>query len=319
MTPAVAAGRRPPLRIALLTFRIQRFEWTIVLGATVLSVLVSAIVIGWAHAAGYERCMTDQDLSLTGFCQAGIAPWLFRIGRLSAGIVPVFPIVAGLLIGGPIVARELESGTARLAWSLGPSRLRWFLHRAVPALVVALAAGLAIGLTADALLHLSDPTLNTDQSFAAFRQRGLLIAAQALLIASIALALGSILGRAVPTFVLGLILFGAVSMAVDKVETQLLTNEALVSDSFQFDGGGLFLESRIRMPDGQVLTWEQMSIQHPEIINNGYDPETYRDVVLYIPGSRYPEIEGREALALGALAAVFLVVAAVAVVRRRPR
>ena len=307
------------LRSIALTFRIQRFEATLVLGAAVLSVLTSAMLITWIRSAGYDHCLTDEGLSLSGFCQASIATWLFRIGRLSMAIVPIFPIVAGLLIGGPIVARELESGTARLAWSLGPSRLRWFIHRAVPALTLALVAGLAIGLTADALLHLSDPNLDIDRSFAAFRQRGLLIGVQALVIASIALAIGSILGRAVPTFVLSLILFGAISAAVDKVEAQVLTNEALVTDSFQGDGSGLFLESRIRMPDGQVLTWEQMSIQHPDIINNGYDPEVYRDVVLYIPGSRYHDIERREALVLTALAGLFVIVAAGTVVRRRPR
>jgi hypothetical protein len=307
------------LRIVALSFRIQRFEATLVIGATILSVLVSAIVINWVRAAGFDRCLTDGSASLSGFCQAGIGPWLFRVARLSAGIVPIFPVVAGLLIGGPIVARELENGTARLAWSLGPSRLRWFVHRAGPALVLAAGAGLAIGLTADALLHLSNPRIDIDQSFEAFRQRGLLIGVQALLIASIALALGSILGRAVPTFVLSLILFGAITVAVGKVETQLLTNEALVTDAFQWDGGGLFLESRIRMPDGEVLTWEQLSILHPDVFNNGYDPNVYRDVVLYIPGSRYREVEAREALALGAIAVLAVIVAAATVVRRRPR
>jgi hypothetical protein len=122
-----------------------------------------------------------------------------------------------------------------------------------------------------------------------------------------------------PTKGRGRVPIGALTVGVDKVETQLLTSEALVADSFDFGGGQLFLESRIRMPDGQVLTWEQMSIEHPEIINNGYDPDTYRDVVLYIPGSRYPEIEAREALALGAVAAAVLIAGAVTVVRRRPR
>ena len=307
------------LRIAALSFRIQRFEATLVLGATILSVIVSAIMIAWIRSAGYDRCLSDETLSLTGFCQASIGSWLFRIARLSTTIVPVFPIVAGLLIGGPIVARELESGTARLAWSLAPSRLRWFLHRAVPALALAALAGLAIGLSADALVHLSDPNLDIDQSFAGFRQRGLLIGVQSVLIASIALAVGSILGRAVPTFVLGLILFGGIGLAVDKVETKLLTNEALTTESFSWDGGGLYLESRIRMPDGQVLTWQEMSVLHPEILDNGYDPEVYRDVVLYIPGSRYHDVERREALVLGAIAGLFIVIAGVTVVRRRPR
>ena len=309
------------LRIAALTFRIQRFEMIIVLGATILSVLVSAIVISWIRAAGYDRCLAEDStgIALTGLCHSSIGDWLFRITRLSAAIVPVFPIVAGLLIGGPVVARELESGTARLAWSLSPSRLRWYAHRAIPALVIAAVGGLLIGLTADALVHLSSPSLDIDQTFAGFRQRGLLIGVQALLIASIALAVGSILGRSIPTFVLSLILFGGIGVAVDKIETQLLTNEALVTDSFAWNGGGLFLESRIRMPDGEVLTWEQMSLVHPEILNNGYDPEVYRDVILYIPGTRYHEVERREALALTAIAGLFVLAAGVTVVRRRPR
>ena len=44
----------------------------------------------------------------------------------------------GLFLGVPIVARELERGTVRLAWSLAPSRWRWYLRsRCCPILVVA--------------------------------------------------------------------------------------------------------------------------------------------------------------------------------------
>ena len=80
------------------------------------------------NAGGYARCVTDDPSVFGSTCFTGVYPWLNRIARLSVSIVPVFPLVAGLLAGGPIVARELESGTARLAWSLGPSRLRWLAH-----------------------------------------------------------------------------------------------------------------------------------------------------------------------------------------------
>jgi hypothetical protein len=309
------------LRVAALTFRIQRFEATLVFGAAVLSVLVSAIVMTWIRTAGYDRCLGDDPITYTGFCQASVGSWLFRIVRVSMGVVPVFPIVAGLLIGVPIVARELESGTARLAWSLGPSRLQWFVHRAAPALLLAILAGLAIGLTADALLHLSQPRVDIDQSFVGFRQRGLLIAVQTLVVASVALGMGSVLGRAIPTFIVSLVLVAGILAIVDKVERQLLTNEAQVSSSFDWGGNDtdLFLESRIEMPDGQVLTWDQMAAQHPEIIETGYNPDVYRDVMLYIPGSRYRDIELREAGVLTIVAGLFIALATVTVIRRRPR
>jgi hypothetical protein len=309
------------LRGALLSFRIQRFETTIVVGAAVLSVVVSLLVIWSYNASGFTRCQNDDQVAFSALCQASLFPWLNRIARLSLGIVPVFPVIAGLLAGGPIVARELETGTARLAWSLGPSRVRWFAQRAVPILVMIAAAGLAVGLIAEALTHLLQPTMNLDQSFIGFRARGLLVAVQAILVASIALAFGAILGRSVPTLVLSLILVGGIGLAVDKVERELLTNEAVVANGsdYQFTDANLYVDSRLRFPDGSILTWQDAYAGHPEI-QNGYDESSgITDVVLYIPGERYHDVERREALALLALAAAFIGLAAVAVVRRRPR
>ena len=40
--------------------------------------------------------------------------------------------VVGLFLGVPLVARELERGTSRLAWSLAPSRWRWYVTTVVP-------------------------------------------------------------------------------------------------------------------------------------------------------------------------------------------
>lgn len=307
------------LRIAALTFRIQRFETLVIVGATLLSLLVSVAVIGWVNGAGYDRCLIDQQLSTTAFCNTTVSVWLFRVARLSASIVPFFPVVAGLLAGGPVVAREIESGTARLAWSLGPSRLRWFVHRAVPPLMLTLLAGLVIGWTADALIHLVEPLLDLDQTFAAFRQRGLLIGVQALLVASIALAVGALLGRSVPTFIVALVLFGGLLIGTEKVEAVAFQREALTTTSFSYDAGDLVVGNAVQLPDGSIVSYEELIALHPEIAEFGYSPDQYPNVTYYIPGSRYHEIERREALALTAVAVLFTVLAAATVARRRPR
>jgi hypothetical protein len=307
------------LRSTLLTFRIQRFESTVVVGAAVLSVVVSAIVIALWNAGGYSRCMTDEALFSTSFCQASIGVWLNRIARVSLSIVPIFPVVAGLLVGGPIVAKELETGTARLAWSLAPSRLQWFGQRVVPLLAMALLAGLAIGFTADALTHLLSPSINLDATFVGFRARGLLVAIEALMVASIALAFGAILGRTVPTIVLSLVLVFAIGIAVDKVERDLLTNEAVIGDEFSFNDANLYIDSRLRMPDGMIVTWAQLNTLYPQYANGWDETSGITNVTLYIPGERYHDVERREAAALGGIALLFVGLAAVAVVRRRPR
>ncbi|MEA2546711.1 MAG: hypothetical protein QOI09_1984 [Chloroflexota bacterium] len=307
------------LRSTILTFRIHRFETTLIVGATILSVVVSAAIVGWMSSNGLSRCLTDDTSALTGLCQGTVNGWVLRIGHMSINIVPIFPYVAGLLIGVPLVARELEGGTARLAWSLGPSRIRWFVQRALPALVMVGLAALLIGLTSDALYRAFQPGHDLDQSFLGFRQRGLLVGVEAVLVASVALALGSILGRFVPTFVLSLILAAGIGVAIDKVEGQLLTSEALVSTNYDWNGTDYFLDSRFLLKDGSVVTWQELSVLRPEIENQGVSEDIGAPVTLYIPGSRYHEIEMREALVLGGVAGLFAVVAAIAVVRRRPR
>jgi hypothetical protein len=307
------------LRSAILTFRINRFESTVVVGAAVLSVAVSAAVIWLFTSGGYGRCATDESVMSTTFCQASLGTWLERIARLSVSIVPIFPVVAGLLVGGPVIAKELESGTARLAWSLSPSRLRWFAQRVLPILAMVLLACLAVGLTADALTHLVRPSLDLDASFAGFRSRGLLVGVEGLLVASVALAFGAILGRTVPTIVLTLMLVGAIGVAVDKVEREVLTNEAVLGGDFSFNDDNLYIDSRLRMPDGAIVTWEQLNALYPQYTNGWDETSGIQNVTLYIPGSRYHDVERREAAALGGLAILFVGLATVAVVRRRPR
>jgi hypothetical protein len=308
------------LRSTILTFRITRFETTLIVGATILSMLVSALVVSWMTSSGFQTCLTNQDASFSSLCQGAFALWMDRIARVSMGIVPFFPFIAGLLIGVPLIARELEGGTARLAWSLGPSRLRWFAQRVLPVLAMVGIAGLLIGLTADALLRATNPSMNVDQSFAGFRGRGLLIAVEAVSVTSVAIAVGSLLGRLVPTFILSLILAVGIGVAVDLVERQLLRSETQVSDNFSWDTGDMFIDSRFRLPDGTIASWEELVILKPEVETMGWTEESgIRDVVLYIPGARYHDIERREALILSGIAGLFVAAAAVIVVRRRPR
>jgi hypothetical protein len=59
---------------------------------------------------------------------------------------------------------------------------------------------------------------------------------------------------------------------------------------------------------------------HPEINEVGFDESSgIGNVILAIPGSRYHEIEAREAAILAVISAGFVALAAIAVMRRRPR
>ena len=106
-----------------LTYRINRFEIRAVLLAAALSVAVSALVVSWINSSGYAKCINVYDTpSLACLELMDVGRWATRIASMSVNLVPVFPFLAGLLLGTPVIARELDRGTARLAWSLGPSR-----------------------------------------------------------------------------------------------------------------------------------------------------------------------------------------------------
>ena len=61
-------------------------------------------------------------------------------------VLPLMPVLAGLFLGAPLVAREIETGTARFAWAQGAGRTRWLLSSVLPValIVMVIAAGLGL-------------------------------------------------------------------------------------------------------------------------------------------------------------------------------
>jgi hypothetical protein len=53
----------------------------------------------------------------------------FHLGRLAGIVVLVAPALVGVFWGAPLIAKELESGTYRLAWTQSISRSRWIITK----------------------------------------------------------------------------------------------------------------------------------------------------------------------------------------------
>jgi hypothetical protein len=65
----------------------------------------------------------------------------FITAEVSAALLNAVPVLVGVFAGAPILARELDSGTFRFAWTQGAGRIRWTVARlALPALTVTAAA-----------------------------------------------------------------------------------------------------------------------------------------------------------------------------------
>jgi hypothetical protein len=312
------------LRIVRLTFRMHRFEVgaVVVLGALLV---VGSIIAAWALANVGLRPDCQPSFETGELPERCIAEYeafnrIADLARPISSLMVLYPIIAGLLIGGPVISREIERGTTSLAWSLSPSRLRWFLHRVVPMVVLVLALNFIVGAAAEHLTRALTPESDLAASFVGFRFRGVLMATQAFLLASTAVAVGALFGRAVPTFLLGLILGMLTIVAVGLVHREVLLAEAVIQrqdENTFYSNDDLYLDSRLELPDGRLVTYEELIRIDPAAFESEFGPQ-YPNVSLIIPGDRYRTVETREAAAELVIGLVFLVGGAFVVTRRRP-
>jgi len=253
------------------------------------------------------------------------------IGMYAVIALAILPFILGLVLGVAVVAKELERGTVALAWSVGPSRLRWLLGVVVPGLVAILGVSLVAGVVADRLELARDPTIDPAVSLHHLGLRGVVLPAYVLASFGIALAVGARLGRVLPA----LLLAGALSLAgvlgTTAIVDGMLRTEAIPVDESSmmevraFAAGRVF-DSLIRTPEGELITWAEAEDRFGTTFweamdpgSPGYDPTAgLRSVYLVTPGQLYPFAEWRLAIILGAIGLGGIVLAFAIVERRRP-
>lgn len=110
-------------------------------------------------------------------------------GHLSSDLMTFAPILFGIFVGAPLIARELEVGTYRLAWTQSVTRARWIATRL--ALGVLVTAAL-VGVLSSAVTWWQRPLdlVNNSSLWLNFDQRDVVPVAFAVF----AVALGTFLG-----------------------------------------------------------------------------------------------------------------------------
>jgi hypothetical protein len=305
-----------------LAWRLSRFE-IIGFGALLAFLVAAAIgVAGLLDATGYGRLCLGAAGAQPAACEA--------IGRqfygyqeslvpMVQGLLAFAPFLLAALVGAPLVARELERGTSRLAWSLAPSRVRWFVVRVAPAVAFVFLLALMAGLALDRLTGSIEPGTDAARSFSGFGSRGVVLAARAVFVLAIGVCLGSLLGRMLPALILTAVI-GWVGLAGGSyVHSRWLATEAVISTTESGSPGDLFIDQRVKGPDGRILTWDETYAELPPTDDgSAWPPEGYTMISLVIPAERLPFVQAREVAALAGASLVFLGVGAVAVRRRRP-
>jgi hypothetical protein len=202
-----------------VTWRQQRLE--AVVGGILLAAIAALLLkAGIELAAAYRlldiaRCSAQQvqnqmcAQNITEFRQQFFSPETTN----PWSVFVILPVIFAVLLAAPLVL-ELEHGTYRLAWTQSITRLRWLSTRLGLLLVTAIAASLAISLLT-AWWHGPWDTLNGAFAAASFDYEGITPVAYTVFALALALAMGTLLRRAIPAMMITLAGFLALRFGIE--------------------------------------------------------------------------------------------------------
>lgn len=194
-----------------VTWRQHRLEgaWALVIGALLASAI--GFVAYQLHAAncpgvGNGYCFSS-DLG------GVVAEGLVKFNLYQYGLV-VLPAFAGAFIGCPLVAREIENGTHRLAWTQGVTRTRWLAIKLTLVFTPVLAVAAAVGMLELILVNQQGAEAN---HWAFFDQHAPMTVASTLFALSLGVAVGAVVGRSVQAMAVTLVAFVVVRIGMAEL------------------------------------------------------------------------------------------------------
>lgn len=320
-----------------LSYRLHRWE-LIFVGIAVVAIAaamlwVTSEIVGLR--ALRDECLADNPVLCDDIVGRAYAPT--QDAQLLLGIAQLAPFALGIILGAPLVAREIEGSTAQLAWTMSGSRVRWLVGRVgFVALVVVIALGI-LAVTSETVAALLDTGRDLARDFNFADHRGWILVSRGLFVLMLAILIGALIGRVLPGLLAASLLAAVFSLGFNYLDGIILRSEAqLVSMDPQTgvaDRGSLFLDVGLQLTDGTVHTWDdvfRLGIQ----ADYGDDESGRRfaseadmaagravghEVAWIIPGDQYPAVTVRRGAMLGAFGVIALIGAAAVVQRRRPQ
>jgi hypothetical protein len=342
--PAASAHRAVPwTRLAWVSWRQRRVALTtaaILLVALGFYLLIMGLRIRSAyagvtscHPAISARCQGLMGVFNQTYYQNFAASMVHNLGGPPAisALLQFVPALIGAFAGAPLLARELETGTFRFAWTQGCGRLRWSLAQLVlPAIALTAAAGAFSVLfswylqpfVAEGQLTLLEPYQ--------FPLHGVAYAGWTLVAFAVGAFAGVVIRRTVPALAATLAVWVGLAVATLAVfrphyEAPLrLSGGAPHMSPAQLNNSWV-LSSWTTGPGGRPVSAALLNNVVPLNVQNAPNPTAYPDWLVrhgytewwsYQPVSRYWHfqfIEGGWLLALS----VLLIAATIWVIRRR--
>jgi hypothetical protein len=330
MRREIAQMVRSMLVHARLTFRLHRFTLVAVSAMLILGSVAALFVAFRLRAVGATpECLASSfsfgPSDASAACQASASEFRSIDGawaRPLMGALGGVASLAGLLAGAGLVAREIEEGTAPVAWSLQPSRTRWLVGRVAPVAVLLLVLSAVASIAATELQRAQRPAIDPLLSFYNGSSHGLTPVAAGLVVFAAAVFAGSVVGRVLPALIVASVLGLVLVAGVFASENVWFPGQSEVVDARAASTGypgAYVLDQKVQLASGELRSLMDFSNLDWDVNGNVRGlPEGAVVVALIIPGTRHPFIDAVEAAAMGAMAVCLLAATAFVVRRRRP-
>jgi hypothetical protein len=238
-----------------LTWRQFRTQAAVGIGALVAVAIVAAIT-GLHLVNLYDTNVAT--CAAHGDCSAATTALLRNDTSLRTWLdvlVVVVPGIMGIFWGAPLVAREIEAGTFRLAWTQSVTRTRWL---AVKLGVIGLAGMAVAGLLSLIVTSWCSPLdrVNMNQ-FGSFDQRDIVPIGYAAFAFALGVTAGILIRRTLPAMATTLVAFVTARLALihwirSRLIAPVLRDYALNPVTTGFGSSGSLLSGRARAPCNRV-------------------------------------------------------------------
>jgi ABC-type transport system involved in multi-copper enzyme maturation permease subunit len=294
-----------------LTWRQHRSQ--VLITAALLAALGLFLLInGMGNADVVARLKSDQNA-----LEAALGD-RFRLVNNVLTWLPLAPALIGLFWGAPMLAKEFEKGTHRLAWTQSVSLRRWLAVKLGVLSTLVVLAGLAFGTMNSAWLATFEGSSRAERfgNVGMFVVTGVLPAAWWLFAFVVGAAAGAVFRRITPAFAvtLGVVIAAILSLFLFHVRENYATPERLVLDDPARSAppnDSLIVSSQMIDADGRVIPEQDVFFEcgPNRVCGISQNDPDLRQVYYYHPADRYWRFQWTESalllaatLALGAVA-----------------
>jgi hypothetical protein len=264
-------------------FRTQTWITVGALAGLSVALIITGLTIADAYdAANIAGCGSDCAAAITNFLtqvKTGISGTVYELAN---AIMYVVPAVIGIFWGAPLLARELETGTHRLAWNQSVTRTRWLGTKLA---VIAAVSAATVGLLSWAVTtwaHRIDAAAGDRITPLVYGARGIVPMGYALFAFILGVTAGMLIRRTVPAMATTLAIYSVAVFSMQEwVRQQLVAASNIINplDTSSLDGvsinpdtGEMTVFASANLPDAWVLT-NQTITDTGQAFTGPFDPQ----------------------------------------------